>query len=153
MSPSLRRRGGQTSPDSTKPHEEKTDADLNLDDNSAALLELPFPQVDVHAEVVKEKPRTRKRRNMFIFLLGSLSGIVAAGFFASTNDLIDFPEFSELSLDTVLDALPAGMVRDYRDLVVRATVLPVLPGSARHPSTRRAANGFFGTERGKGYDG
>ncbi|PKS07092.1 hypothetical protein jhhlp_005690 [Lomentospora prolificans] len=73
--------------------------------------------VEIHAEVVQEKPKTRKRRNTFIFLLGSLFGIVAAGFFASTNDLIDFPELSDLSMDSLLDVLPAGIVKDYRDLL------------------------------------
>ncbi|KLU84553.1 phospholipid:diacylglycerol acyltransferase [Magnaporthiopsis poae ATCC 64411] len=67
--------------------------------------------------VVHVKPRTRKRRNTFIFLLGSLSGIIAAGFFAKTNDLIDFPEIGDLSVDNLLDVLPAGLVRDMKDLV------------------------------------
>lgn len=61
----------------------------------------------------------RKRKLGAIFLLGSLFGIIAAGFFAKTNDLIDFPDIGELSVDNLLDALPAGLVRDVRDLVVR----------------------------------
>jgi phospholipid:diacylglycerol acyltransferase len=65
------------------------------------------------------QPKTRKRRNTFIFLMGSLFGIVAAGFFAQSNDLIDFPQFGDLSMDTLLDVLPAGLVTDIRDLVVR----------------------------------
>lgn len=61
----------------------------------------------------------RKRKLGAIFLLGSLFGIIAAGFFAKTNDLIDFPEIGELSVDNLLDILPAGLVKDVRDLVVR----------------------------------
>lgn len=60
----------------------------------------------------------RKRKLGAIFLLGSLFGIIAAGFFAKTNDLIDFPEIGELSVDNLLDILPAGLVKDVRDLVV-----------------------------------
>lgn len=60
----------------------------------------------------------RKRKLGAIFLLGSLFGIIAAGFFAKTNDLIDFPEIGELSVDNILDILPAGLVKDVRDLVV-----------------------------------
>lgn len=67
------------------------------------------------------KPKTRKRRNTAIFLLGSLFGIIAAGFFAKSNDLIDFPELGEFSVDSLLDALPAGLIADMRDLVVSAT--------------------------------
>lgn len=64
------------------------------------------------------RPKTRKRRNTAIFLLGSLFGIIAAGFFAKSNDLIDFPEIGELSMDSFLDVLPAGLVKDMRELVV-----------------------------------
>ncbi|GKT55549.1 phospholipid:diacylglycerol acyltransferase [Colletotrichum tofieldiae] len=67
------------------------------------------------------KPKTRKRRNGAIFLLGSLFGIIAAGFFAKSNDLIDFPELGELSMDSLFDVLPAGLVKDMRDLVVSNT--------------------------------
>ncbi|KAN0101678.1 LACT domain containing protein [Hyaloscypha variabilis] len=60
--------------------------------------------------------KTRKRRNGLIFFLGGLFGILVAGFFAGRSDLIDFPEFSELSMDSLLDVLPAGFVNDARDL-------------------------------------
>lgn len=61
----------------------------------------------------------RKRKLGAIFLLGGLVGVIAAGFLAKSNDLIDFPEIGELSVDNLLDALPAGLVKDVRDLVVR----------------------------------
>jgi phospholipid:diacylglycerol acyltransferase len=64
--------------------------------------------------------KTRKRRNGLIFFLGGLFGILVAGFFAGRSDLIDFPEFGELSMDNLLDVLPAGFVSDARDLAVCA---------------------------------
>ena len=73
---------------------------------------------DPKVKTLHHKPKTRKRRATAIFLLGSLFGIIAAGFFAKTNDLIDFPEIGELSMDSLFDALPAGLVKDMRDLVV-----------------------------------
>ncbi|KAL2210739.1 LACT-domain-containing protein [Sarocladium strictum] len=76
----------------------------------------PHPTSHVHV-VEHVHHKTRKRRLGLIFLLGSLFGIVAAGFFAKSNDLIDFPEFGDLSMDSLFDALPAGLVRDMRDLV------------------------------------
>lgn len=80
--------------------------------------ESPAPHPTTHVHVVEHiVPKTRKRRNTFIFLLGSLFGIIAAGFFASSNDLIEFPEFTDLSMDSLLDALPAGLVKDMRDLI------------------------------------
>ncbi|KAI1371022.1 LACT-domain-containing protein [Hypoxylon crocopeplum] len=63
------------------------------------------------------KPKTRKRRNTFIFLMGSLFGLIAAGFLAKNNDLIELPEIGELSMDSLLDALPAGLIKDMKDLV------------------------------------
>ena len=70
-----------------------------------------------HVHVVEHVPKTRKRGVTLIFLLGSLCGILAAGFFAKTNDLIDFPEIGDLSMDNLLDVVPAGLIRDMRDLV------------------------------------
>ncbi len=79
-------------------------------------------------KVVHHHPRTRKRKTTVIFLLGSLFGIIAAGFFAKSNDLIDFPEIGELSMDSLFDALPAGLVGDVRDLVVSGGRM-CLPGA------------------------
>ncbi|PBP26006.1 Lecithin:cholesterol acyltransferase [Diplocarpon rosae] len=64
----------------------------------------------------KKKKDSRKRRNGFIFILGGLFGIIVAGFFAGKSDLIDFPEFGDLSMDNLIDVLPAGFVKDARDL-------------------------------------
>lgn len=69
-------------------------------------------------KVVHHNQKTRKRRTGAIFLLGSLFGLIAAGFFAKSNDLIDFPELGDFSVDGLLDVLPAGLVKDVRDLVV-----------------------------------
>ncbi|KAH6677760.1 Phospholipid:diacylglycerol acyltransferase [Plectosphaerella plurivora] len=82
-----------------------------FDDNPSETIE--------HVHVVKhiDQPKTRKRRNTLIFFLGSLFGLIAAGFFAKSNDLIDFPEIGELSVDSLLEALPAGFVADIRDLL------------------------------------
>lgn len=73
----------------------------------------PVSKIDTTS---KHHSKTRKRRNGLIFFLGSLAGIVAAGFFAGQNDLIDFPEFGDLNMESLIDVLPAGFVRDARDL-------------------------------------
>jgi phospholipid:diacylglycerol acyltransferase len=66
-------------------------------------------------------PKTRKRRTGLIFTLGGLFGLLLAGFFANKNDLIDFAEFGELSMDSLMDVLPAGFISDARDLAVRGS--------------------------------
>lgn len=78
-------------------------------------------KLDEEVKVVHSK---RKRSLGAIFLLGSLFGIIAAGAFAKSNDLIDFPEIGELSVDSLMDVLPAGLVKDVRDLVVSLFCLP-----------------------------
>lgn len=67
----------------------------------------------------RDKSPARKRRSTFIFFLGSLFGLIAAGFLAQSNDLIEFPELGELSMDSLLDVLPSNLVADLKDLVVR----------------------------------
>lgn len=67
----------------------------------------------------RDQSPTRKRRNTLIFLLGSLFGLIAAGFLAQSNDLIEFPELGELSMDSLLEVLPSNLVADLKDMVVR----------------------------------
>ncbi|TAQ87626.1 hypothetical protein B7494_g4079 [Chlorociboria aeruginascens] len=77
----------------------------------AGVRLVPVPKI-----ITVDRPKTRKRRTGFIFFLGGLFGIVAAGFFAGKNDLIDFPDMGELRMDSLMDVLPAGFVKDARDL-------------------------------------
>lgn len=69
------------------------------------------------------KPPARKRKSTFIFFLGSLFGIIAAGFLAQNNELINLPELMDLNVESFLDVLPAAFVKDMRDLVVCSVCL------------------------------
>ncbi|KAI0893163.1 LACT-domain-containing protein [Annulohypoxylon nitens] len=93
-------------------------------DTSESSSQAPTPRDESPAKpgdkvkiIHDHKPKTRKRRNTFIFLMGIVFGLVAAGFLAKNNDLIELPEIGELSMDSFLDVLPAGLVKDMRDLV------------------------------------
>lgn len=116
MASELRRRTVATD----TPSDTTTPEPASRDDSPAKPLSKELSTEKHHGH----KKDTRKRRSTFIFLLGSLFGIIAAGFLAKSNDLIEFPEFGELSVDNILDALPAGLVRDMRDLVVCPNTLP-----------------------------
>ncbi|KEY64383.1 hypothetical protein S7711_06412 [Stachybotrys chartarum IBT 7711] len=87
------------------------------DSQDATTENSPADQLTTHIHVVDKSPKHRKRGNGLIFLLGSLFGILAAGFFAKSNDLIDFPEIGDLSMDSLFDVMPAALVRDMRDMV------------------------------------
>jgi phospholipid:diacylglycerol acyltransferase len=71
----------------------------------------------------KHHPKSRKKRNGLIFFLGGLFGIVVAGFFAQKSDLIEFPELGDISMDSIMDVLPASFVRDAKDLAVSSSIL------------------------------
>ncbi|KAI9702162.1 MAG: hypothetical protein M1820_006244 [Bogoriella megaspora] len=63
------------------------------------------------------KARTSsKRRHAWIFVLGGLFGLFLAGMFASNNDMIDLPSLTDMNLDSLMDVLPAGLVKDARDI-------------------------------------
>ncbi|KAL2358409.1 Lecithin:cholesterol acyltransferase-domain-containing protein [Cryomyces antarcticus] len=62
------------------------------------------------------KSKGNKRRNAWIFGLGGIFGIIVAGFFASSNDIIDLASLADVNLDSIMDVLPAGLIKDARDL-------------------------------------
>lgn len=97
-----------------KAAEDTIENTISVEDITPVRGQSPI-RIDEEVKLVNPK---RKRKLGAIFLLGSLFGIIAAGFFAKSNDLIDFPEIGDLSVDSLLDALPAGLVKDVRDLVV-----------------------------------
>lgn len=99
MSSNLRRRiGGDSTPSDTPPK----DSDLQL--------------VRVSDLKSSQSPKYRKRRNGFIFFLGGLFGLMAAGFFANQSDLIEFPELGDITMESLMDILPASFMQDARDL-------------------------------------
>lgn len=117
MASTLRRRAVAQNTDTPSESEPSTPRDDSpspgLEDESS----LANPDGGKIEVVHHHKTKTKKRRTTAIFLLGSLFGIIIAGFFAKSNDLISFPEIGELSMDSIFDVLPAGLVKDMRDLV------------------------------------
>ena len=68
------------------------------------------------------KQKGSKRRNAWIFGLGGLFGLFIAGFFASSSGgldkLVTMAGLEDMNLDSILDVLPAGLIREVRDLQV-----------------------------------
>lgn len=56
--------------------------------------------------------RRSKRRNGLIFGLGGVFGIFLALFFANQNEVISLDALMDLNLDSLIDVMPAGIVRD-----------------------------------------
>ncbi|KAK5727991.1 phospholipid:diacylglycerol acyltransferase [Elasticomyces elasticus] len=85
------------------------------------LTVLPTEKVEkLHKKIKKQGTR---RRTIWIFALGGLFGIFVAGFFASSNggleSLADLAGLSNMNLDSILDVLPAGLIREVQDLQSR----------------------------------
>ena len=59
-----------------------------------------------------------KRRNGFVFGLGGLFGLIVAAIFANHHDVISLEGIMDLNLDSVLDVIPAGIIRDAKELTV-----------------------------------
>jgi phospholipid:diacylglycerol acyltransferase len=78
---------------------------------------------DQAAKISKQKHSGRKRRNAWIFGLGGLVGVLAAGIFASPTGsldrLADMAGWNDMNFDSILDVLPAGLIKDVQQLQVR----------------------------------
>lgn len=64
------------------------------------------------------KQKRSKRRNGLIFTLGGLFGIILAAIFANHHDVINFEGLMDLNLDSLIDVIPAGIVKEARDITV-----------------------------------
>lgn len=76
---------------------------------------------DLH-RLVRKGTATSKRRSFWTFALGGFFGIAVAIFFIGHNEIIDFAGMQDFSLDSLLDVLPAGMLREAKEFQVRGYV-------------------------------
>lgn len=59
-----------------------------------------------------------KRRNGLIFTLGGLFGLFIAGFLANRHDVISLDMLADINLDALMDVIPAGILKDAKDIQV-----------------------------------
>lgn len=76
-------------------------------------------------EKQEKRPKTKgtKRRNFWIFGLGGVFGLLLAGFMANSADVIDLKSLTDMNLDSLIDVLPAGLIRDAQAMQVRLALL------------------------------
>lgn len=95
-----------------------------LRDSSAEVSRDPSPVGGEHVTLVPTsrlkslKAKRSKRRNGFVFSLGGLFGIFVAAFFATRHDVISFEGLMDLNLESLIDVIPAGIVKDAKDITV-----------------------------------
>ncbi|KZF21815.1 Phospholipid:diacylglycerol acyltransferase [Xylona heveae TC161] len=98
--------------------------DNNIPSSDVSREVTPDREDDVRAKLrqvrqdLREHKRAKgtKRRNTFIFVLGGLVGVFVALFFAHQNDVINFEGLAELNLDSLIDVIPASIMKDARDI-------------------------------------
>jgi len=88
--------------------------------NNEEYRVLPAKQLE---KIAKGKGKSGKRKQLWIFGLGGLFGVVLAAFFAQSNDIIDLKSMVDLDLSGIFDVLPAGLVKDAEALQVSIEVL------------------------------
>ena len=112
---SLRRRLGRSN--ATEPSSgDSRDGTTTPDSDDFTLV----PAKHLHS-INEENKRVKgtKRRNVWIFALGGLFGLVLAGFLASNNDLIDIAGLADINLDQIMDVLPLGLLNEAKEFQVR----------------------------------
>jgi phospholipid:diacylglycerol acyltransferase len=102
-------------------------------DSSSEPSRDPSPAPDTPADLrvigartlsaLKKRPKQKKRTNFWIFALGGVFGLVVAAFFVGSNDMIDLSSLEGMNLNSIMDVLPAGFLRDAQQLQVGKTSL------------------------------
>lgn len=59
-----------------------------------------------------------KRWQLTIFGLGGLFGLIVAAFFANQHDVINLEGLVDFNMESLLDVIPAGIVKDAKDITV-----------------------------------
>lgn len=66
-------------------------------------------------EKLTKKQSTRKKSTLY-FLFGGVIGLLAAVFFAQQSEVIKLEGLLDVNLDSLMDVIPAGIVKDVKDL-------------------------------------
>jgi phospholipid:diacylglycerol acyltransferase len=114
----LRRRFGGTPTEADSPIESREPTPDPDNKRPSNLRVITAEQL----HTLKKKGKS-KRKNAWIFVLGGVFGLVVAGFFASSNEMIDLKSLENMNLDSILDALPASFVNSAQQLQVRSSRL------------------------------
>ncbi|KAJ5239873.1 hypothetical protein N7468_004492 [Penicillium chermesinum] len=75
-------------------------------------LRAEFDNAPVKQLVIR--PRTKRRSSLF-FILGGLFGVFVALFFANQQDVISLESLVDLNLESWIDAIPQGIIRDAKE--------------------------------------
>ena len=66
----------------------------------------------------KLKQKKGKRRSWLLFGLGGVFGVFVAAFFAQKNEVINLEGLMDFNLDSLIDVVPAGIIKDAKEITV-----------------------------------
>lgn len=119
----IRRRPVNQAHDNNNNEQSKTQQDTteiaspNTSSADVDTNEKPSPSPLARLKRYLAKPRG-KRRHSFVFMLGGLFGIFVAVFFANHNEVISLDLLMDLNLDSLIDVMPQGILRDAKEFTV-----------------------------------
>lgn len=101
-----------------------TSSRVEEEDETTVATQTPELVRKRSSEKLPRQPRARggggrsKKAVWFIFLLGGSLGIFGALFFARQQEVIKFDSLADLNLDSFVDVLPNGFVKDMKKFSV-----------------------------------
>ena len=131
--------------------------DVDGSNEEADLVSVPLAKLQSLNSYVNDradKLKTRSKhgkgiKKRYIFGLGGIFGLLLAGFFAANEtDVFDLSQLQHMNLDSIIDVLPAGLIKDAHELQVWSALdSPVL----NHTDVKKAAYMTLSalTEKGK----
>ncbi|CCX07976.1 Similar to Phospholipid:diacylglycerol acyltransferase; acc. no. O94680 [Pyronema omphalodes CBS 100304] len=97
-----------------------------FDHNHESTTPPPATPSPEHSDTNSEKqqqqqdpPRRKKRSTWLIFTIGGLAGLFLAGFTAKNQDMLRLELLQDLNLDTIIDIIPAGILKEASDITMR----------------------------------
>ena len=70
------------------------------------------------SKLEKLSQKKGRRWQWLVFGLGGLFGLLIAAFFAQQHDVINLEGLMDVKFESLLDAIPAGIVKDAREITV-----------------------------------
>ena len=95
-----------------------------LSDSSTELSLDPSPSKGEPVTLIparqleKLKSNKSRKRPWALFSLGGIFGILIAAFFAQRHEVISLEGLVDFNLDSLIDVIPAGIVKDVKDITV-----------------------------------
>lgn len=89
--------------------------EIDTEGNTSALEDDIAPSS--HGGSHKHKHRKTRRRSLTTFIIGGLVGLFFAGW-AKSQDLVTLELIQDLRLENIIDAIPAGILKEASDITV-----------------------------------